>query len=104
MPNAHTHVSTRSNTQPVDRQKYKNCCPVIPLKKQGGVFRGNEAMNGGVAFVGSDATLLVEGGSYHWNLAENGGGVFNGEEDGHIFVSSGKRNWSWSWGGGGITE
>lgn len=53
-----------------------------------GVFVGNEGLDGGVVFVAEDAALVVEGGVYKENLADNGGGVFHVQADGHIDVST----------------
>ena len=52
-----------------------------------GNFEGNEALNGGAAYVGDDAALSVEGGVFTGNEARNGGGVFCKEDGGNIEVN-----------------
>lgn len=53
-----------------------------------GVFRGNDALDGGVLFVDGDAAAVVEGGVFAGNMAGNGGGVIHAAEDGSINVST----------------
>ena len=59
----------------------------VPIPADG-VFRDNDALDGGVVFVAEGAALVVEGGVYEGNRADNGGGVFHAQEDGHIDVST----------------
>ena len=61
-----------------------------------GNLKGNEALDGGVAYVGENAALGVHRGVFTGNLAENGGGVFWTEDGGdievHIFSTFFSRN------------